>query len=49
MKKEKKVRQYRSNQGRSPRQQESNEKVMMLGCIGFGIILLVIIIYGVLT
>ena len=25
-KKEKKVRQYRSNQGRSPRQQESNEK-----------------------
>ena len=37
MKKEKKVRQYRSNQGRSPRQQESNEKVMMLGCIGFGL------------
>ena len=49
MKKEKKVRQYRSNQGRSPRQQESNEKVMMLGCIGLGIVLFGIIIYGVLT
>jgi hypothetical protein len=49
MKKEKKVRQYRSNQGRSPRQQESNEKVMMLGCIGFGIILLGIIVYSLLT
>lgn len=49
MKKEKKVRQYRSNQGRSPRQQESNEKVMMLGIIGFGIMLLGIVVYSLLT
>jgi len=49
MKKEKKVRQYRSNQGRSPIQQESNEKVMMLGCIGLAITIIGIIIYGVLT
>lgn len=49
MKKEKKVRQYRSNQGRSPRQQESNEKVMMLACIGLAITIIGIIIYGLLT
>ena len=30
----KKHRQYRSNQGRSPRQQESNEKITILAVIG---------------
>jgi len=39
IKKEKKVRQYRSRQGRSDRQYESNMKVMTYGCgtfiIGF--------------
>ena len=31
--KQKKVRQYRSNQGRSPQQMESNYKVMFYGCV----------------
>lgn len=31
----KKVRQYRSNQGRSPQQQESNNKAMFISLIGF--------------
>jgi len=31
--KEKKVRQYRSNQGRSDKQMESNYKVMFYGCV----------------
>ena len=49
MKKEKKVRQYQSNQGRSPRQQESNEKVMMLACIGLVIMIFGTIVYGLLV
>jgi len=49
MKKEKKVRQYRSNQGRNPKQQESNEKAMFVSCMGLLIMLLGIILYGVLT
>jgi hypothetical protein len=49
MKKEKKIRQYRSNQGRSPKQQESNEKVMMLACFGLAITIIGIVIYGLLT
>ena len=48
-KKEKKVRQYRSNQGKSPRQQESSEKVMFVGCMGLFVTLLCIIIYGVIS
>ena len=31
----KKYRQYRSNQGRSPRQMEGNYKVMYWACVGF--------------
>tara|TARA_B100000902_G_C26964777_1_gene742325 strand:+ start:187 stop:342 length:156 start_codon:yes stop_codon:yes gene_type:complete len=49
MKKEKKVRQYRSNQGRSPKQQESNEKAMFVSCMGLLVMLLGIILYGLLT
>ena len=47
MKKEKKVRQYRSNQGRSPKQQESNEKMMFVSCMGLFVILFGIILYGI--
>ena len=49
MKKENKVRQYRSNQGRSPKQQEANEKMMFVSCMGFLVTLMGIIIYGLLT
>ena len=42
----KKVRQYRSNQGRSPEQMESNYKVMAYGCIT---LLVVIIIGGIIN
>tara|TARA_B110000285_G_scaffold212057_1_gene255279 strand:- start:238 stop:399 length:162 start_codon:yes stop_codon:yes gene_type:complete len=49
MKKEKKVRQYRSNQGRSPRQQEGNEKMMFVSCMGLFVTLVCIIIYGVIS
>jgi hypothetical protein len=42
----KKVRQYRSNQGRSPQQMESNYKVMAYGCIT---LLVVIIIGGIIN
>ena len=48
MKKEKKVRQYRSNQGRSPKQQEDNEKMMFVSCMGLLVMLLGIILYGLL-
>lgn len=34
----KKVRQYRSNQGRSPKQQESNEIAMFVSGVGFIIV-----------
>ena len=40
-KKDKKVRQYRSNQGRSPKQMESNYKVMAYGCITFLVALII--------
>lgn len=49
MKKEKKVRQYRSNQGRSPKQQEANEKMMFVSCMGLLTMLVGIIIYGLVT
>ena len=47
--KEKKVRQYRSRQGRSDKQYESNMRAMTYGCMGLGAILLIIIIYGLFT
>ena len=49
MKEEKKVRQYRSRQGRSDKQYSNNMKVMTYGCLGLGAVLLIIITYGVLT
>jgi len=49
MKKENKVRQYRSNQGRSPKQQESNEKMMFVSCCGLLITMLGMIIYGIFS
>ena len=49
MKKEKKVRQYRSNQGRSPKQQNENEKMMFVSCMGLFVMLVGIIIYGLVT
>ena len=45
----KKERQYRSNQGRSPKQQEANEKMMFVSCMGLLAMLVGIIIYGVIT
>lgn len=45
----KKERQYRSRQGRSDKQYESNLKVMTYGCIGLGAILLMIILWGVIS
>ena len=49
MKKEKKVRQYRSNQGRSPEQENENEKMMFVSCMGLFAMLVGIIIYGLVT
>ena len=49
MGKSKKVRQYRSNQGRSPKQQSGNEKMMFISCMGLLVILLGMILYGVFT
>jgi|APSaa5957512535_1039671.scaffolds.fasta_scaffold258942_2 hypothetical protein len=49
MKKEKKVRQYRSNQGRSPKQQNENEKMMFVSCCGLLVIMLGMIIYGIFS
>ena len=43
-KKEKKVRQYRSRQGRSDKQYESNMKAMGYGCMLF---LGILVIYGI--
>jgi hypothetical protein len=48
-KKENKMRQYRSNQGRSPQQQEANEKMMFVSCMGFFATLIGIIIYGIFS
>lgn len=47
--KTKKVRQYRSNQGRSPQQMESNYKVMAYGCITFLVALIVVGLINVIT
>jgi len=41
-KKFKKIRQYRSNQGRSPRQQQSNEIAAFVSVIGLIVTLIVI-------
>ena len=43
---EKKVRQYRSRQGRSDKQYESNMKVMSYGC---GLFLGILIVYGIVN
>lgn len=43
MKKEKKVRQYRSNQGRSPKQMESSYKALEWTFIGF---ILLVVVYS---
>jgi len=40
-----KFRQYRSNQGRSPKQMESNYKVMGYGCVSFIVALIVVGLY----
>ena len=45
----KKERQYRSRQGRSDKQYESNMKVMTYGCFGLGAVLLMMILWGVIT
>ena len=45
-KKQKKVRQYRSRQGRSDRQYQSNMKVMSYGC---GLFLGILIVYGIVN
>lgn len=45
MKKEKKVRQYRSNQGRSPQQMESTYKTLEWTFVGF-IVLVVVYAIG---
>ena len=42
----KKVRQYRSNQGRSPKQQESNEIAMFVSGVGFIIVFGTMFIYS---
>lgn len=47
--KTKKVRQYRSNQGRSPQQMESNYKVMAYGCITFLVALIIVGLINVIT
>jgi hypothetical protein len=45
----KKVRQYRGRQGRSDKQYSDNLKVLALGCLGLGGILICMIIYGVIS
>jgi len=42
----KKIRQYRSNQGRSPKQQASNNKAMFISLIGFIILFGIIFIWN---
>ena len=44
-----KKRQYRGNQGRSPRQQESNEKMMFVSCMGLLATMLGMIVYGIFS
>jgi len=43
---EKKVRQYRSRQGRSDKQYESSMKAMTYGC---GLFLVILIVYGIVN
>ena len=45
----KKVRQYRSNQGRSPEKMESNYKAMAYGCITFLVALIVVGLINAIT
>lgn len=40
----KKQRQYRSNQGRSPRQMESNYKILMWSMVGFIVSLVIAVL-----
>ena len=49
VKKEKKVRQYRSRQGRSDKQYESTMKAMGYGCLAFLGILVIYGIYNAIT
>tara|TARA_B110000977_G_scaffold130243_1_gene166088 strand:+ start:151 stop:327 length:177 start_codon:yes stop_codon:yes gene_type:complete len=44
-----KKRQYRSNQGRGPRQQEGNEKMMFVSCMGLLATMLGMILYGIFS
>lgn len=44
-----KKRQYRSNQGRSPQQQENNYKIMEWAVLGLSITIIGIIIWGIIT
>ena len=44
-----KKRQYRSNQGRTPKQTEDNYKLMGWSLFGLCITLLGIIVYGIIT
>lgn len=37
------------NQGRSKRQVESNEKVMVAGCAGFLLVVIATVIFGIIT
>ena len=49
MSKPKKVRQYRSNQGRSPKQQRSNMIAMFISLIGFVLIFGSLIIWSLIN
>ena len=44
-----KKRQYRSNQGRGPRQQEGNEKMMFVSCMGLLATMIGMILYGIFS
>ena len=44
-----KKRQYRSNQGRAPRQQEGNEKMMFVSFMGLLVTMLGMVLYGIFS
>tara|TARA_B110000977_G_scaffold57425_1_gene77971 strand:+ start:488 stop:661 length:174 start_codon:yes stop_codon:yes gene_type:complete len=44
-----KKRQYRSNQGKTPRQQESNEKIMFVSFMGLLVTMLGMVLYGIFS
>lgn len=46
LKKDTKVRQYRSNQGRSPEQQKNNEICAAISVFGFLIMMVLLLIFG---